>query len=65
MKCIKIYENAINKIFKEVDEDERFDEIFMLICLLIYYISCNGKILEQILELINEFDYRKNFGEGE
>jgi len=56
--------NVFNKMVKDIkklDEEEQFETMFILTCMLIYRLSCNGEQLDTILQLINEFDYKKNF----
>lgn len=65
MKYIKIYNYAIKEIMKLKTGENRTNNLFLLICLLIWRFSLEGKYLDETIKLINEFDYRKNFGEEE
>ena len=58
-----IYEKVIKEIGKIKNKDEQFDTMFILTCMLIYNLSSSGKNLDLILQLLNEFDYKKNFEE--
>lgn len=60
-----IYEKVIEEIGKIKNKDEQFDTMFILTCMLIYNLSSGGKNLDLILQLLNEFDYKKNFEEDE
>lgn len=65
MDYIQLYKNVIKDLKKvKGGKSEKFDEIFLLTCLLIYDMSCSGKNLDLILTLLNEFDYNKNFEGG-
>lgn len=57
---VKVF-NKIVKDLKKFDEDEQFNAMFLLTCMLIYRLSVNGRQLDTILTLLNEFDYKKNF----
>lgn len=61
MEYVKIYKNIMKELEKINDNDEKFDNLFLVTCLLIYNMSCQGKQLDRILQLLNEFDYNKNF----
>lgn len=65
MKYISIYQYAIRKLEKIKNQDARVNNLFMLIVALIWRFSLGGQYLEQTLKLINEFDFKKNFGEEE
>lgn len=65
MKYIKIYNYAIKEIMKLKTGENRTNNLFLLICLLIWRFSLEGKYLDETIKLINEFDYKKNFGEEE
>ena len=58
-----IYEKVLKEIGKIKSKDEQFDTMFILTCMLIYNLSGGGKNLDLILQLLNEFDYEKNFEE--
>lgn len=66
MNYIEMYKNVMEDLGKvEGGNDEKFNELFLLTCLLIWNMSCaNKEQLERILTLLNEFDYKRNF-EGE
>ena len=59
-RLVKVF-NKIVKDLSKFDEDEQFNAMFILTCMLIYRLSCGGKHLDLILKLLNEFDYKKNF----
>lgn len=63
MECNKMYENVINELAEmEGSNEEKFNELFLLTCMLIWNMSCgNEKQLGRILTLLNEFDYKRNF----
>lgn len=63
MECNKMYENVINELAEmEGSNEEKFNELFLLTCMLIWNMSCgNEKQLDRILTLLNEFDYKRNF----
>ena len=65
MKYISIYQYAIRKLEKIKNQDARVNNLFMLIVALIWRFSLGGLYLEQTLKMINEFDFKKNFGEVE
>lgn len=56
MDYIKIYNNVV-KDLEKIKKEKRFDNLFLLTCLLIYNMSCEGDQLGLTLRLINEFDY--------
>lgn len=61
MNFQKMFNNIVKEA-KQIKGDNKFDELFLLTCSLIYWLSCEGENLENILTLLNEFDYEKNFG---
>lgn len=63
MKYVKAYNYAIRQIEKLKDQDARINNLFLLICALIWRFSLGGLYLEKTLKMINEFDFNKNFGE--
>ncbi len=65
MKYVKAYNYAIRQIEKLKDQDARINNLFLLICALIWRFSLGGLHLETTLKMINEFDFNKNFGEEE
>lgn len=66
MNCYKMYENVMKDLGKvKGGNSEKFNELFLLTCLLIDNMSCGNKEqLNRILTLLNEFDYDKNFRGG-
>lgn len=64
MNYYKMYENVIKSLNKMDTKEERFENLFLLTCMLIDNLSCQSKNLEQILILLQEFDYDKNFRGG-
>lgn len=65
MKYAKIYRIAIKELEKLKKQDDRINNLFLLICLLIWRFSLYGKYLDNTLKMINEFDFKKNFEEEE
>ena len=65
MKYIKAYNYSIRQIEKLKDQDARINNLFLLICALIWRFSLGGLHLDTTLKMINEFDFNKNFGEEE
>lgn len=63
MRAEKIYNYTINQLNKIKNQETRVNSFYMLVFALIWRLSLNGKYLEDTLRLINEFDYKKNFGE--
>lgn len=61
MDVLKIYNKIIKDIGKIKTKDEQFNTMFILTCLLVDNLSCQGKSLDLILQLLSEFDYEKNF----
>lgn len=62
MKYIKAYNYSIKQIEKLKNQDDRINNLFLLICALIWRFSLGGLHLDTTLKMINEFDYFKNFG---
>lgn len=65
MKYVKIFNNALKELSKLKKQEDRINNEFLLIVLLIWHFSIRGKYLKNTLEMINEFDYQKNFEEVE
>lgn len=63
MKYIELYEKIMSELDKMENNEERFNTIFLLTTTLIYNMSNCGdkKRLKTILEMLQEFDYKKNF----
>ena len=63
MNYIEMYKNVRKDLGKvKGGNDEKFNELFLLTCLLIWDMSCaNKEQLDRILTLLNEFDYKRNF----
>jgi hypothetical protein len=61
MKYKKIYNYVMKEIFKLKKSEDRTNNLFILICLLIWRFSLEGKYLDTTLQMINEFDFNKNF----
>lgn len=63
MNYVEMYKNVMADLRKiEGGNDEKFDELFLLTCLLIDNMSCENKEqLDRILTMLKEFDYAKNF----
>ncbi len=61
MKYLKIYKLAKKELWKLNKQEDRVNNHFILICMLIYDFSQGGKYLKETLKMINEFDYDKNF----
>lgn len=63
---MELYEFLYSKVIEtfknlKINQDEKFSQGFLLTCLLIYNLSDSGEDLENILNMINQFDYDKNF----
>lgn len=65
MKYVKIFDIALKELRKLKKQEDRINNEFLLIALLIWHFSVKGKYLKNTLEMINEFDYQKNFEEVE
>lgn len=63
MNYVEMYKNVMADLGKvKGGNDEKFNELFLLTCLLIDNMSCENKEqLDRILTLLKEFDYAKNF----
>lgn len=64
MNCNQMYENVMRDLGKFRTNDERFENLFLLVCMLIYCLGSRqaiGDDLDTILSMVNEFDYKKNF----
>lgn len=63
MNYVEMYKNVMADLGKvEGGNNEKFDELFLLTCLLIDNMSCENKEqLDRILTMLKEFDYAKNF----
>lgn len=66
MNYFEMYKNVMENLGKvKGGNEEKFNELFLLTCMLIDNMSCGNKEqLDRILELLNEFDYEKNFRGG-
>lgn len=58
----KIYKKAIKDIDKLETKEDKFNNLYLLTCLLIFNLSNEGENLEALLKTFKEFDYKKNFG---
>lgn len=58
----KIYKKAIKEIDKLETDEDKFNNMYLLTCLLIFNLSNEGKNLDVLLQTFKEFDYKKNFG---
>ena len=66
MQFYKTYKKIIKDIDKLGTKEEKFNNLYLLTCLLIFNLSNEGKNLDALLKTFKEFDYKKNFGyEGE
>lgn len=65
MNCSEMYKNVIEDLGKvKGGNDEKFSELFLLTCMLIWNMSCgNEEQLDTILTMLKEFDYKRNFEE--
>ena len=63
MDCNELYKNVMEDLGKvKGGNGEKFNELFLLTCMLIWNMSCGNKEqLDRILTLLNEFDYKRNF----
>ena len=63
MNYYELYKNVMEDLGKvKGGNDEKFNELFLLTCMLIWNMSCGNKEqLDRILTLLNEFDYKRNF----
>lgn len=62
MNYYKIYKKVIKDIDKIEGNEDKFNNMYLLTCLLIFNLSNEGKNLEVLLQTFKEFDYKKNFG---
>lgn len=62
MNYYKIYKKIIKDIDKIEGNENKFNEIYLLTCLLIFNLSNAGSNLDVLLQTFKEFDYKKNFG---
>lgn len=63
-KIMKIYDSINEFIFdKDIEDEEKFEKIFVLICNLIDSI-CNSKKdrINDVLNMLSEYDFEKNRG---
>lgn len=62
MQFYKTYKKVIRDIDKLETKEEKFNNMYLLTCLLIFNLSNECKNLEALLKTFKEFDYKKNFG---
>lgn len=62
MNYYKIYKKVIKDIDKIEGNEDKFNNMYLLTCLLIFNLSNEGKNLDVLLRTFEEFDYKKNFG---
>lgn len=62
MNYYKIYKKVIKDIDKLETKEDKFNNMYLLTCLLIFNLSNEGKNLDVLLQTFKEFDYKKNFG---
>ena len=62
MNYYKIYKKVIKDIDKIEGNEDKFNNMYLLTCLLIFNLSNEGKNLDTLLMTFKEFDYKKNFG---
>lgn len=62
MQFYKTYKKIIRDIEKLEKQEEQFNNLYLLTCLLIFNLSNEGKNLDTLLATFKEFDYKKNFG---
>lgn len=62
MTYYKLYKKIIKEIGELPNQEERFNNMYLLTCLLIFNLSNEGKNLDTLLMTFKEFDYKKNFG---
>lgn len=62
MNYFKIYKKIIRDIDKIETKEDKFNNLYLLTCLLIFNLSNEGKNLDVLLRTFKEFDYNKNFG---
>jgi hypothetical protein len=61
MNYYKLYKKVIKEIDKQESMEEKFNNMYLLTCLLIFNLSNEGKNLDALLKTFKEFDYKKNF----
>lgn len=62
MDFYKIYKKVIKDVDKLKGDEEKFNTLYLLTCLLIFNLSNECKNLDVLLKTFKEFDYKKNFG---
>jgi len=62
MNYYKIYKKVLRDIDKIEGNENKFNELYLLTCLLIFNLSNGSNNLEVLLQTFKEFDYKKNFG---
>ena len=62
MDFYKIYKKVIKDVDKLKNDEERFNTLYLLTCLLIFNLSNECSNLDVLLKTFKEFDYKKNFG---
>ena len=62
MEFYKIYKKVIKDVDKINGDEEKFNTLYLLTCLLIFNLSNECKNLDVLLKTFKEFDYKKNFG---
>ncbi len=62
MNYYKIYKKIIKDIDKIEGNEDKFNNLYLLTCMLIFNLSNGGKNLDTLLQTFKEFDYKKNFG---
>ena len=62
MEFYKIYKKVIKDVDKISGNEEKFNTLYLLTCLLIFNLSNECKNLDILLKTFKEFDYKKNFG---
>lgn len=62
MEFYKIYKKVIKDVDKINGNEEKFNTLYLLTCLLIFNLSNECSNLDVLLKTFKEFDYKKNFG---
>lgn len=62
MNYYKIYKKIIKDIDKIEGNEDKFNNLYLLTCMLIFNLSNAGANLDTLLQTFKEFDYKKNFG---
>ena len=62
MNYYKIYKKIVKDIDKLGSNEDKFNNLYLLTCLLIFNLSNETKNLDVLLKTFKEFDYKKNFG---